>query len=184
MRAISLYRQGERAMGCKILHLDYARLRVWNADCPITRHALKIALLTALALLMAIPAAAATDKIISFAPPGGIETQPSAINASGTVVGRYQDNNGDGIQSGFIRDASGNFTALMPRFRAPTKRQPFGSMMQVRSRAGTAMGKPPHTVSCETTSVTTPRSTLLDRVIRYLKPLIVRAKLAESIPLS
>jgi hypothetical protein len=78
----------------------------------MTRHALKIALMTALALLMAIPATAGTDKIISFAPPGGIETQPAAINASATVVGRYQDNNGDGISPGFIRDASGIFTAL------------------------------------------------------------------------
>lgn len=99
-------------MGCKILHLDYARLRVWNADCPMTRHALEIALPTALALLISIPATAATDKIISFAPPGGTETQPAAINASGTVVGRYQENNHDGIEPGFVRGASGNFTAL------------------------------------------------------------------------
>lgn len=76
------------------------------------RHDLKIALLIAVGPLMAIPVAAASSKIISFAPPGGIETQPAAINASGMVVGRYQDNNGDGIQPGFIRDASGNFTAL------------------------------------------------------------------------
>jgi hypothetical protein len=108
-------------MGCKILHLDYARLRVWNADCPMTGPALKIALLTALALLMTIPATSATDKIISFAPPGGIETQPSAINASGTVVGRYQDNDGDGIQPGFIRDASGNFTALYAPLEGTTE---------------------------------------------------------------
>jgi hypothetical protein len=76
------------------------------------RHASTTALLISVGLLIAIPIATASDKIISFAPPGGTETQPSAINASGTVVGRYQENNGDGIQPGFIRDLSGNFTAL------------------------------------------------------------------------
>ena len=79
------------------------------------RHAITIAtiaLLTAASLLITIPVAASGDKIISFDPPGGTETQPAAINASGTVVGRYQDSNGDGIQPGFIRDTSGNFTAL------------------------------------------------------------------------
>src|SRR5258708_5426775 len=77
----------------------------------MSSHASKIALIAA-SLLIAIPATAAGGQIISFDPPGGTETQPAAINASGTVVGRYQDNNGDGIQPGFIRDASGNFTAL------------------------------------------------------------------------
>src|SRR5882672_1100247 len=81
----------------------------------MTRRALNIALLIAVGLLIAIPATAAGGKIISFDPPGGTETQPAAINASGTVVCRYQDINGDGTQPGFIRDASGNFTAL----RAP-----------------------------------------------------------------
>jgi hypothetical protein len=73
---------------------------------------LNIVLRIAASLMIAIPATAAGGKIISFDPPGGTETQPAAINASGTLVGRYQDNNGDGIQPGFIRDASGNFTAL------------------------------------------------------------------------
>lgn len=71
----------------------------------------KVALLAA-GLLISISTAASDDNIISFDPPGGIGTQPAAINASGTVVGRYQENNGSGIQPGFIRDASGNFTSL------------------------------------------------------------------------
>jgi len=73
---------------------------------------LKIILRIAAGLLIAIPATAGSAKIITFDPPGGTETQPAATNSSGTVVGRYQDNNGDGIQPGFIRDANGNFTAL------------------------------------------------------------------------
>ncbi len=77
----------------------------------MSRHVLKIALLIG-GPLIAVAASAASGKIVSFDPPGGTETQPLAINASGTVVGRYQDSNGDGIQPGFIRDASGNFTAL------------------------------------------------------------------------
>jgi hypothetical protein len=76
------------------------------------RRVSKVAVLIAAGLLTAIPATAGGGKIINFDPPGGTETQPAAINASGTVVGRYQDNNGDGIQPGFIRDSSGNFTAL------------------------------------------------------------------------
>lgn len=76
------------------------------------RQAFEIALLTTTGLLIAFPAAASGGKIISFDPPGGTETQPAAINASGMVVGRYQDSNGDGIQPGFIRDLRGNFTAL------------------------------------------------------------------------
>lgn len=78
----------------------------------MSRNLLKIALLTAARLLIAVPATDASSQIINFDAPGGTETQPTAINASGTVVGRYQDGNGDGIEPGFIRDASGNFTAL------------------------------------------------------------------------
>jgi len=74
-------------------------------------HALKIARLIAAGLLLAIPAVASC-QIINFDPPGGTETQPAAINASGTIVGRYQEIDGDGVQPGFIRDAGGNFTAL------------------------------------------------------------------------
>jgi hypothetical protein len=79
------------------------------------RHAFTIAtvaLLAAASLLITPLTATAGDNIISFDPPGGINTQPAAINTSGTVVGRYQENNGSGIQPGFIRDASGNFTSL------------------------------------------------------------------------
>ncbi len=84
------------------------------------RHHLKIALLVAISLFTVIPATAAGDKIISFAPPGGTETQPAAINASGTIVGSYQDKNGDGIEPGFIRDPSGTFTALYAPFAGTT----------------------------------------------------------------
>jgi hypothetical protein len=76
------------------------------------RYALKTALLTPACLLIVIPAAASGGKIISFDPPGGINTQPAAINASGTVVGLYAESKNGAIQPGFIRDASGNFTSL------------------------------------------------------------------------
>ena len=73
---------------------------------------MKIIPVIAACLLIAPPATAGSGNIISFDPPGGTQTQPAAINASGAVVGRYQDSNGDGIQPGFIRYADGSFTAL------------------------------------------------------------------------
>jgi hypothetical protein len=75
------------------------------------RLAVKVARIVA-GLLIAIPASQASGQIISFDPPDGTETQPAAINSSGTVTGRYQEIDGDGVQPGFIRDTSGNFTTL------------------------------------------------------------------------
>jgi hypothetical protein len=106
-----------------VIHLDVDRSTVWNAhilqkrrssstqEGIQMRRAVKIFRLIAGGLLVAIPAVASC-QIVNFDPPDGTETQPAAINASGTIVGRYQEIDGDGVQPGFIRDAGGNFTAL------------------------------------------------------------------------
>lgn len=83
-----------------------------------------VALLTAAILLITMPVAASGDKIISFDPPGGINTQPVAINSSGTVVGYYEESKQGFIFPGFIRDASGNFTSLYVPVARTTQTEP------------------------------------------------------------
>jgi hypothetical protein len=88
------------------------------------RHAFKTVLLTAASLLIAISAAASGDRIISFDPPGGINTQPAAINTAGTVVGYYEETKQGFVFPGFVRDSSGKFTSLYVPVAHTTQTEP------------------------------------------------------------